>query len=306
MYIGIISYYPQNDTKEKRKQVHKLQVDWLRSIYGINTEIHVVAQGYMEEDYLPDINYMKAEKPLGGSIARNWILKDFYSTDEDYLLIMDDDTITYPYYDMNTFLLEFKTNPQKYIKDIDMAVATYPAYFPFKKSIYEDKNNLSHYKFIKKPHVINMSIMFLKNLKKYYDKELYFDEKIVLPPDFELTMEDTDFGLNCILSGLKCYRVQCLIAKCPNWNISTIYKDENKRLEKNKFSIEYLIEKYKSFGMKRREYGRMDAKFFDFTHNKAKAVLYIKREQPITFSENEIPKDVKIQNTKGRLFQLDV
>ena len=299
MQIGIISYLPDTEFREKRKQVHCDQISWLRQLYGNNQEIYVVAQNYEENDYLDNLIYHKANKPLGGSIARNIILKRFYESDEDYLLILDDDTMIYPYYHMDIMMKEFQTVPSKYLEEIDMTVASYPAYKPFKKVIFNDPQNKFMYKFVPKPHIINMSLMFLKNLKKYYDKEIYFDEKMVLPPDFELTMEDTEFGLACIVEGMKCYQAECLIAKCPNWNTSTIYKDESKRLDKNKKSIEYIIEKYKNYGILRREYGRMDTKRFNKAFHKAKQILYIPREEPIQFSEKEIPENNNKKKYKG-------
>ena len=301
MFIGIISYLPDNEFREKRKNIHQEQIKWLRELYGFDQEIHVIAQNYYENDYIDGISYFKYDIPLGSSCCRNKLLEKFYSSDEDYILMLDDDTLIYPYYHMDIMMKEFQTKPQKYLPYIDMVVANYPAYQPFKKNIYADPMNKKKYKFVPKPHIVGMALMFLKNLNKYYSKCLYFNEQMVLPPDYELTMEDTDFGIQCMINGLKCYQASCLITKSPNWSISTVYRDENERLERNKKSIEYLIQKYKSYGITRREYGRMDTKYFNNKYHRALPVLYIDREEPIEFAENEIPDNVKKQKQR-RLF----
>ena len=302
MFIGIISYFPDSEFREKRKQVHYEQIKWLKELYGNEQEINVVAQNYHEDDYLEGINYVKSEKPLGATRCRNILLEKFYDTDNDYILMLDDDTLIYPYYKMDILMKEFQTKPEKYIKDIDMVVANYPAYQPFKQAMYDDPKNKTCYKFIPKPHIVGMALMFFKNLRKYYDKKMFFNENMVLPPDFQLTMEDTEFGIACMIEGLKCYQVCGLITKSPNWSISTVYTDEDKRLDINKKSIEFIIDKYKDYGIIRREYGRMDTKYFNKKYHKALPVLYINREEPIEFTEKEIPDKVKKEKLKRRLF----
>ena len=149
MKIGVISYLPENDLK--RRQARNQQHEWLKSIFP-NHEIVIVAQKYKVTDYIDDnkIKYISFEQGIGPSRARNIILKEFYDSQEDFLLLLDDDCILYDYYDGIELLKELDEQPAKF-KGIDNIVCNNPRYLPFKKENYKDKNVLKYWKFVKRP-----------------------------------------------------------------------------------------------------------------------------------------------------------
>ena len=99
--IYIISYFGNND-KEFRKKVHKKQLlFWLKEK---NYNIKILAMEYNKSDYINNnrIEYIKLKEHITQSKARNILLKEFYNSNYDFCIFMDNDSILrINYSDMN-------------------------------------------------------------------------------------------------------------------------------------------------------------------------------------------------------------
>ena len=289
--IGQISYLPKTDVRTKRLEASRFQIEWLHKILP-NEKIIVVAQGYDESEYLNEdyIEYMKFENGIGAGKARNKILEYFYNSDYDWLFLWDDDTVLYPYYAVEDFLNDILFNEEKF-KQIDAASALEPEYYPFKKLNYEDKANLTHYKF--EPRVLNSgsATSIIRNIKKFYNIEVYY-------PDIDANKgegrEDIEFLIAWLKEGLNWYTMQTMIRKSLCFDKSSIFGSDTKKRDALLMKdLDVICERYAKDGITRDINGRITWGNFNKVFNKSKRILYINRDTPIEYDEKTTPKEKK-------------
>lgn len=292
--VGIINYLPQDEIiRTKRLQASRIQIEWLNTLLH-KPQIVTVAQAYDVSDYVYEDNiyYMKFDKGIGAAKARNMILSNFYNSDYDWLLLCDSDTTAYDYYAYDKFINDVVDNPDKF-EGIDAISALEPEYHPYKKLNYEDANTREYYKF--EPRELNSgsATSLIRNIKKYYDKELYY-------PDVDASKgegrEDIEFLIEWLKSGFTWYTMDTWIRKSLCFDYSSIFgKDTKERDMLLQVCLDAICKKYKDWGLQRIN-GKITWGEFNSVHNRSEKVLYIKRNEPIEFTENEIPK----QKTKTR------
>jgi ABC-type polar amino acid transport system ATPase subunit len=89
--IYIISWFGnESKLRQFRKEIHKKQLDWART-NGL--KITVLAQDYEPDDYEQDVVYVHSDKFLRPCGARNTLMEKFYTSDEDYAIFADNDTV---------------------------------------------------------------------------------------------------------------------------------------------------------------------------------------------------------------------
>ncbi len=163
--IGQISYLPNNELRTKRFEAARTQIEWLHKVLP-NTKIFSVCQSYTQDecDMLGSDMYLSYDTPIGAGRARNKILEKFYNSDYDWLFLCDDDTILDDKYHYENFIEELSNNEKKF-SGIDAVSAIEPEYHPYKKLNYEDKGNLTHFKF--EPRELNSwsATSFIRNIK---------------------------------------------------------------------------------------------------------------------------------------------
>lgn len=289
--IGQISYLPNNELRTKRLEAARTQIEWLHKVLP-NTKILSVCQSYTQAecDMLGSDMYLSYDTPIGAGRARNRILEKFYNSDYDWLFLVDDDTIAYPYYEYENFFSELSNNIDKF-KQLDAISAIEPEYHPYKKLNYEDKGNLTHFKF--EPRELNSgsATSFIRNIKKYYNKEIYYPNTDANKGEGR---EDIEFLLNWLLSDLNWYNMDTWIRKSLCFDQSSIFgKDTKARDKLLMHDLDMVCEKYKEYGLKRDVNGRITWGNFNKAFNKTQKVLYIERESPIEFDENTTPKSKK-------------
>ena len=295
--IGIISYLPNTEVRTKRIEASHFQIDYLHKLLP-NTNIMCVAQAYNESDYVDGVLYYKFDKPIGAGAARNVILKEFYNSDYDILLLCDDDTIFYEYYHYERFIHEFCKNLAKF-KGINAVSALEPEYHPYKKLNYEDQANLTHYKF--EPRELNSgsATSLIKNIKKYYGKEIYYPNTDANKGEGR---EDIEFLLEWLKEGLNWYTMQTWVRKSLCFDKSSIFGTDTKARDKLLMhDLDVVCDKYKEDGLQRQVNGKITWSAFNDRYNKSEKVLYIEREKPIEYDENTTPKQ---KFTSKKLFDI--
>ena len=285
--IGQISYLPPNELRTKRLQVARFQIEWFNKILP-NTKIISVAQRYDLHDYMNGVQYFEYENGIGAGAARNIILKEFYNSDYDWLLLCDDDTIIDDKYYPEYFIKELVNNREKF-KDVHAISALEPEYHPYKLLNFKDKGNLTHYKF--EPRELNSgsATSFIQNVKKFYGKELYY-------PNVDASKgegrEDMEFLFSWLKSGLNWYTMQTLIRKSLCFDKSSIFGDDTKARDKILMhDLDVICDRYKEDGLMRDINGKISWKNFNERYNTSKKVLYIPREITIEYDEKTTPKE---------------
>lgn len=294
--IGQISYLPNNELRTKRFEAARTQIEWLHKVLP-NVKITSVLQNYTQDEcnMLDNDMYFSYDTPIGAGKARNKILEKFYNSDYDWLFLCDDDTIAYSYYEYENFFEEMSNNMDKF-KQLDAVSAIEPEYHPYKKLNYEDKGNLTHFKF--EPRELNSgsATSFIRNIKKYYDMELYYPNTDANKGEGR---EDIEFLLNWLLSGLNWYNMDTWIRKSLCFDQSSIFgKDTKARDKLLMHDLDMVCDKYKEYGLYRDNNGRINWKDFNLAYNKTEKVLYIEREKEIEFTASVIPKPKK-DNSKN-------
>ena len=300
LMIGIISYLPKDEkVRSKRVKAHAQQLEWLHSLYP-DIVPNIVAQGYQNE-YHDNVSYVERfETGIGASAARNIILKLFYASDYDYLLMCDDDTIAYPYYNYEEFMQRIAEEPEVF-KSVDAVMAVEPEYHAFKARVLEDKGNLSHYKFTPKELNSGAATCFLKNIKKYYNEEIYFDEQ--LEASTGNGREDIDFLLQWLLKGFNFYQMETWIRKSLSFDYSAIFGSDTKARDAILMKcLDFMCQRYSKYGLARNLKGQITWKNFNNRYNRTLPVLYIPRKNPITISDKLMPKQKSVDDGRKRLF----
>lgn len=289
--IGQISYLPNNELRTKRFEAARTQIEWLHKVLP-NVKITSVLQNYMdaERDLIKSDNIIGFSNPIGAGKARNLILEKFYNSDYDWLFLCDDDTILDDKYHYENFIEELSNNEKKF-SGIDAVSAIEPEYHPYKKLNYEDKGNLTHFKF--EPRELNSgsATSFIRNIKKFYGKEIYF-------PNIDANKgegrEDMEMLFSWLKAGLTWYNMDTMIRKSLCFDKSSIFGADTKKRDKILMKcLDSICERYAEDGISRGINGQITWKNFNERYNKSQKVLYIKRDKPIEFEDNVIPKAKK-------------
>ena len=146
LVIGQISYLPDTDLRPKRLEAARFQLNYLNKLLP-NVKIISVCQSYNGDELPNDVEVVSFDTGIGPARARNVILARFYNSDYDWLLLVDDDTVWYEYYKYEEFLRDASNNEFKF-RSIDAISAVEPEYHAYKKLNFQDKGNLTHYKFV--------------------------------------------------------------------------------------------------------------------------------------------------------------
>lgn len=289
--IGQISYLPNNELRTKRFEAARTQIEWLHKVLP-NVKITSVLQNYTdaERDLIKSDNIIGFSNPIGAGKARNLILEKFYNSDYDWLFLCDDDTILDDKYHYENFIEELSNNEKKF-SGIDAVSAIEPEYHPYKKLNYEDKGNLTHFKF--EPRELNSgsATSFIRNIKKFYGKEIYF-------PNIDANKgegrEDMEMLFSWLKAGLTWYNMDTMIRKSLCFDKSSIFGADTKERDKILMKcLDSICERYAEDGISRGINGQITWKNFNERYNKSQKVLYIKRDKPIEFEDNVIPKPKK-------------
>lgn len=200
--IYIISWFGDRKNEELikyRKELHQRQIDWLLKETPENITINILAQFYEDEDFIknPRIKYIiNNDVLLKPNLARNLLKKEFYKTDDDYCLFMDNDIILYD---------DFFGKLTKYDKHLKNITKNYKiGLIAFNQNNYtggwtrnicrffrNSWNFVNSNPELKKEHFEDSFVLYLRetgicegayifrNFKKLDDVEFYYDKKIL-------------------------------------------------------------------------------------------------------------------------------
>ena len=293
--IGIISYLPDDvELRNKRVVNCKEQLKWLYKVFPKEVPL-VVAQNYRKEDRIDGgvyaVDYLMYDTGIGSHKARNTILDKFYASNDEWLLLLDDDVVTYDYYGADSFIVDVYYGEYNDYQ-FDIILPLQPETSPFKEL--NIKNDVAHYYVLSKSAATNCpNMMLFRHPDK--DNEVWFDDTIDLLAD-DAVPDDNKFIVECIVKGMKVHRADFWIKKSFDRLVSVIYskdKDENWKQHANlgKNLANYIINTYKVKNVAE----------FNKLYNKTNPVR-IERETIYTVPENLLPKKRNNVNNAKRLF----
>lgn len=283
MIIGIISYLPKDySIRQKRLEAHRKQ---LRKLKQYNLPIYIVAQNYTQQELDRQVNYIYIGNPLGPGGARNLLLDQFYNSDEDFMMLMDDDVYLYNYYDLPIFINEINTNPSKF-RDLDYIRPIFAFQVPFKKTVYADVRNRNNYIFKDMNTINTTALSIIRNLRKYYNKRVFYTDMNTTNGE---GYEDKDFCYQLKINGIKTHVLTTLI--CGSYNLSdnsSLFDSFEQRMSVHNKNNEVIKNKYANMTDKRgillKQYRNYD--------------VVVPRTRKLIISESLQPEDVN----KGMLF----
>ena len=238
---------------EKILKAHNRQVDWLleRGIKPL-----VFAQEWKDQWYRSNVDYIKWSGPrLLPGAARNHLLKEFYTTDENFSIFADDDSVLYDdiqHCDGKEFISIFNNIETKELNNIDTFLPISPRQTPFSEMYKQNEDKLKKFLWFKLAHRAKGSLFVLRNMKKFYDKEYYIEHELFQKPDGTMIGgEDNHFVLTLLKDGYGCYELQNILLNELAGNDSTWVDDDSERMTDDLYNI--LDE---SFDLRRN--GKMD------------------------------------------------
>ena len=223
MKIGIISYLPDNeDMRSRRLEVHNKQIEWIKNYFD-NTTVIVVAQNYQDSDenILVD-KYIRVGK-CGPSNARNYLLKELYTSKDNFMCILDNDVILYEYYNAKELINQMDEHPEQF-ENLDLIESLSPVRCGFKEINTTSDRILRYWTFERQYKGTTQHFAIFKNLNKYYNEEIYYSVET-----FEQFGggEDTEIGCHFTANGYNVVRCNQMIENHMEYDRSTIFFDKS-------------------------------------------------------------------------------
>lgn len=242
--IYIISYFGTKDI-DKRILYHDKQLQWA---FDSNLSPVVLAQHYKQEHYRNNVEYIINNDILLKQVeARNILLNKFYNSDEDFAIFADNDCYLYQgekYGYNDKFVETFRNIPIKNLNNIDLFVAINPKNQPFTKD-FETNKRLYETRWSFTPAFIASGLFVLRNLKKYYNDEIYFDLNMIKPDRSIIACEDQDFPIQMIMKDYGTFVCNNIVMKEEGSNTSTWTKnDKDLRKQLTKEGHDYISKKF--------------------------------------------------------------
>lgn len=199
--VGIISYFGHTpEVRSRRRKIHNFQLRWFRNAGFDKTEVFVASQNYLPTEYKRSYaTYLDCEFPnatLKPGAARNFLLKQFYNSDADWFILADNDSVL-DKRNMGDIISWLKDNDLADIQCFVPVAPNVPGQGAWKQ-YFEDKSEQLNAHWIFERGKTKTSFLFLKNLKKHYGFEQYFDEGKLFQSG-----EDWAFGIDLQIKGYR-------------------------------------------------------------------------------------------------------
>jgi hypothetical protein len=277
----IISYLPDDSLRDKRLEIQNKQLDyWLDKgldvvVYGQNYKGNEIREGV---DYI--INNGTPDRP---GPARNVLLSVFYQTQDDFCLVMDNDITLYEgqkYCASDDLVSILKETPIENFQGVDAFEPLNPTQTPFSAFFADNRRELSENLYFKRRPNISGQSLFMRNTKKFYDKEYYYDDWYDEKTGKIIMGEDVDFGIQLTKDGRGVYSLMNAVRKDMGWTVSSWCKNPEAR----KQSFETLKKILPTLGIESKN-GRQDWAGFANKYNIPRKILASKKKvvNPLEF-----------------------
>jgi hypothetical protein len=235
--------------------------------------IVVYAQGYEKEDFREGVQYItnttgQIDRP---GPARNILIEEFYKTNQDFCLLMDNDIILYEgekYCDSDNLVSILQNMPIESLDGVDVFEPLNPTQTPFSAFFEENKEILQSNLYLKRRPNISGQSLFIRNFRKFGMKEHFYDDWFDEKTGKIIMGEDVAFGLELTKDGKGVYSLMNAVRKDMGWTVSSWCK--NPELRKQSFDTLKKILPTLGVGMKK---GNLDWAGFADKYNIQRKVL---------------------------------
>ena len=145
--------------------------------------------------------------------SRNDALSHFYTSDSDFLVLFDYDTVLKPYYDAYSFVQDLSDMEYVEYHNLGVVRSLVPSLAPFKRHNYELKDVVERAWLLEPSVAVSpSSLLVVPNVRKSYGQEVYFDEN---DSCVSLGYESYDFVLSLVELGVPSYVCRQLVTSSP-------------------------------------------------------------------------------------------
>lgn len=307
--IGIISYLPEDvNLRATRVRTHLKQLNQINDLYP-NADVLQVSQQYdiIEAETCKRVLsnghrevYVEMYGKLGANGARNTILNKFYDSKYKFLMLLDDDSSLYPYYDAKNFMDDLCKYP--YPEHIGLVRPLIPTMTPFKKQNYKTKDVIqTHWVLRSSVGLAPFGIFIINNLSDVFGKRPLFNENMN-PANCE-GYDDYDFILTLRELNVPSHTCNQVIANPLDAHSSVCVDGEETR---RKNHAENIVQTYRKHPNLRIKYNVHDGKVkSDVTKLSTWPSVYVLRQNPYEYESAMVPKsfqNAKNVVTKKKLF----
>jgi len=187
----IISWLGKEKNLERVPLLHKV-VNWCKSK---DLQPVIIAMQWPEKLYseFSGVSWIKSDLQMPPGHARNIGLNHFYSTDDDYCILLDDDT----YIEKGDSLID--TVKAKDIGDVITVTHSDLCYY---------LDSFTKHHMVKGCNHIITGCFIVRNFRKRYKQELFFNTNFVADEEIGLLYgEDVNFARRAITKGYRVYEV---------------------------------------------------------------------------------------------------
>lgn len=203
--IGVISYLPETSHRQKRLKVSRLLFETLKQKFP-DTKIICVSQCYHDDEYIDGIEFVKFDKGIGGAKARDVLFSRLYNSNYDWLFFLDDDCFFKDVYNPTELLEILDENPQA--TPLDLITSIDPSKCGWRKPNIIRKDIVEENFTFTNP-IRQVPLALLRNLKKYYNKEIYMGD-VEQDPHKNFLCEDLLWVKDLVANGMK-------VRSCQQW-----------------------------------------------------------------------------------------
>ncbi len=247
-FAGYITSFLSDTDLELRKvrsEVVKRQINWWLE----NTEVPLFVTSMNYEpmhDYLSHSRLTYRDRPpMKANPARKWAFEQFYESNYDYGIFMDDDAILYNKEQHNSgakFFEEMASHIEDY-QNIDVFFPINPQKIGF-NPIWDKSPGLHETNHVfKRSMDLKGSMFIVRNFRKYGMTEVYPD------PEFNW-QDDTKFAIECVAAGHKVLQCENIILNELSGKASNFAANPTDRLPHMKAGNTRIAEEFAHMGLK--------------------------------------------------------
>lgn len=223
----IIHHLPDDPEQRRlRKAAHAEQIAYWRQ-FGLKFCITASNVRGEDLDRGSDIRYIQIQKGVGQANSRNILLREFYASDEDFGLFMDDDIILDDTAGSSSVFEELLTVDINRMHGIDLFSPIHPEWHGW-DAAWKANNGGAAWTFKRNPRQAGHS-MFIRNMRKFYDREYYFKNEWSPQPWAERCGEDVVFALDLHMDRFGVYDCYNMLKVVELDDNSTWMADSSKR-----------------------------------------------------------------------------
>ena len=237
LMLGVISYLPDDEQVRsvRWKTTKKCIQNLLQVAEWVCKPLNIVITNWRkkEEDEIQKLvegsyGVLFTTIPMehrGAAVSRNALLKMFYASGYDYLLICDDDAHIYPHYNLEKFFQDLNLHPEDFLREKLFHICAHLANSaPFKEKNMKDPDFCSNWVFTAGGDHAGRCPQIFANFKQELGKEIY--QREYLYNELHLGGEDGCFDLDLMEQGIMAYTLSAFIAGTTE--ITSSFWDEKK------------------------------------------------------------------------------